>query len=259
MTDKPEKGDSANSGRPAATGRMPAGAPVAAGIGARDATGPADAIHAPDTLAGQDASHIPFRGMPMEIESFRHLAEFALDLRWAWNANDDWVWRRIDPVLWDLTHNPWAVLRAASRARIEHLCADAQFRGKLDELRRIRRERRDKPGWFQQAHGHGALRCVAYFSMEFMLGEALPIYSGGLGNVAGDQLKAASDMGVPVVGVGLLYQQGYFRQVIDRDGAQQAMYPYNDPGQLPIRPLRGPDGEYGGGGRMGVATVPSSG
>ena len=77
-----------------------------------------------------------------------------------------------------------------------------------------------------------------------MLSEALPIYSGGLGNVAGDQLKAASDLGVPVVGVGLLYQQGYFRQVIDKDGAQQALYPYNDPGQLPITPLRQPNGEW---------------
>ena len=77
-----------------------------------------------------------------------------------------------------------------------------------------------------------------------MLSEALPIYSGGLGNVAGDQLKAASDLGVPVVGVGLLYQQGYFRQVIDNDGAQQALFPYNDPGQLPITPLRQPNGEW---------------
>jgi starch phosphorylase len=80
--------------------------------------------------------------------------------------------------------------------------------------------------------------------MEFMLSEALPIYSGGLGNVAGDQLKAASDLGVPVVGVGLLYQQGYFRQVIDKNGDQQALYPYNDPGQLPIVPLRQPSGEW---------------
>ena len=77
-----------------------------------------------------------------------------------------------------------------------------------------------------------------------MLSEALPIYSGGLGNVAGDQLKAASDLGVPVVAVGLLYQQGYFRQVIDKDGAQQALFPYNDPGQLPITPLRQPNGEW---------------
>ena len=77
-----------------------------------------------------------------------------------------------------------------------------------------------------------------------MLSEALPIYSGGLGNVAGDQLKAAGDLGVPVIGVGLLYQQGYFRQVIDQDGAQQALYPYNDPGQLPIVPLRTANGEW---------------
>ena len=77
-----------------------------------------------------------------------------------------------------------------------------------------------------------------------MLSEALPIYSGGLGNVAGDQLKAASDLGVPVTGVSLLYSQGYFRQVIDANGGQQAMYPYNDPGQLPIVPLRGPNGDW---------------
>ena len=95
-----------------------------------------------------------------------------------------------------------------------------------------------------EEHPQAPLTCVAYFSMEFMLSEALPIYSGGLGNVAGDQLKAASDLGVPVVGVGLLYQQGYFRQVIDKDGAQQALYPYNDPGQLPIAPLRQPNGEW---------------
>src|SRR5207247_1489543 len=77
-----------------------------------------------------------------------------------------------------------------------------------------------------------------------MLSEALPIYSGGLGNVAGDQLKATSDLGVPVVGVGLLYQQGYFRQVIDKDGKQQALFPYNDPAQLPITPLRHGNGEW---------------
>ena len=88
------------------------------------------------------------------------------------------------------------------------------------------------------------MTAVAYFSMEFMLGEALPIYSGGLGNVAGDQLKSASDLGVPVIGVGLLYQEGYFRQAIAADGSQLALYPINDPGQLPIRPLRDASGEW---------------
>ena len=104
--------------------------------------------------------------------------------------------------------------------------------------------RQKSPAWFQRNHPKAPLTCAAYFSMEFMLSEALPIYSGGLGNVAGDQLKAASDLGVPVVGVGLLYQQGYFRQVIDKNGEQQALYPYNDPGQLPITPLRQPNGEW---------------
>jgi glucan phosphorylase len=80
--------------------------------------------------------------------------------------------------------------------------------------------------------------------MEFMLSEALPIYSGGLGNVAGDQFKGASDLGVPVTGVGLLWQQGYFRQLIDASGAQQAIYSYNDPGQLPITPVREPNNEW---------------
>jgi len=111
-------------------------------------------------------------------------------------------------------------------------------------LLEARRQAEQAPGWFQQTYPNAALKRVAYFSMEFMLSEALPIYSGGLGNVAGDQLKAAGDLGVPVVGVGLLYQQGYFRQVIDQDGLQQAVFPYNDPGQLPITPLRLPNGEW---------------
>jgi len=114
----------------------------------------------------------------------------------------------------------------------------------IDDLLCCKHQTAESPAWFQQKHPQSSLKCVAYFSMEYMLSEALPIYSGGLGNVAGDQLKAASDLGVPVVGVGLLYQQGYFRQVIDKDGAQQALYPYNDPGQLPVTPLRQPNGEW---------------
>ena len=102
----------------------------------------------------------------------------------------------------------------------------------------------EAPAWFQKSHSGSPLTCAAYFSMEFMLSEALPIYAGGLGNVAGDQLKTASDLGVPVVAVGLLYQQGYFCQVIDKDGSQQALYPYNDPGQLPITPVRQSNGEW---------------
>jgi glycogen phosphorylase len=191
-----------------------------------------------------EASRGLFRALPHDVEGFRVLAGLALDLRGSGNHASEQVWRTLDPVLWELTHNPWAVLRTASREHIERLLADPEFRGRVDELQRLRQEAHAKPAWFQQQHAHSALEAVAYFSMEFMLSEALPIYSGGLGNVAGDQLKAASDLGVPVFGVGLLYSQGYFRQVIDASGGQEAMYPYNDPGQLPVVPLRGPDGEW---------------
>jgi starch phosphorylase len=189
-------------------------------------------------------SHPIYNLLPTEIEGFDSLAELALDLRWSWNHATDAVWRQLDPDLWEMTQNPWVVLQTVSRDRIERVLADLGFRQQVDDLVQTRRQVLAEPAWFQQTYPHSPLSCVAYFSMEFMLSEALPIYSGGLGNVAGDQLKAASDLGVPVVGVGLLYQQGYFRQVIDKDGAQQALYPYNDPGQLPISPLRHPNGEW---------------
>jgi starch phosphorylase len=189
-------------------------------------------------------SHPIYGLLPTEIEGFDSLAELALNMRWSWNHATDEVWRQLDPKLWEITHNPWGVLQTVSRDQIERVLADPVFRKNVDDLVETRRQALAAPAWFQQNHSQGSLTCAAYFSMEFMLSEALPIYSGGLGNVAGDQLKAASDLGVPVVGVGLLYQQGYFRQVIDKNGEQQALYPYNDPGQLPITPLRQPNGEW---------------
>jgi starch phosphorylase len=185
-----------------------------------------------------------YSSLPVEVEGFESLAELALNLRWSWNDSADEVWRELDPVLWELTHNPWVVLQTVSRDRLKRTAADPAFRGKIDTLLKNMRQEEGSPAWFQEACGDAPLTCIAYFSMEFMLSEALPIYSGGLGNVAGDQLKAASDLGVPVVGVGLLYQQGYFRQVIDRYGVQQALYPFNDPDQLPITPVRQQNGEW---------------
>jgi starch phosphorylase len=182
--------------------------------------------------------------LPTDIDGFDALAELALDMRWSWNHGADKTWRQLDAGLWELTQNPWVVLQTVSRERLERLLADAVFRKNVEDLLQAKRHAEETHAWFQQSHPHAPLTCVAYFSMEFMLSEALPIYSGGLGNVAGDQLKAASDLGVPVVGVGLLYQQGYFRQAIDKDGAQQALYPYNDPGQLPITPVRKGNGEW---------------
>ena len=179
-----------------------------------------------------------------DVEGFDSLAELALDMRWTWNHSADEVWKQIDPVIWDLTHNPWVLLQTVSRDQLQRALGDPALRNRVDDLVRARRDTVESGAWFQKEHSNGPLTCIAYFSMEFMLSEALPIYSGGLGNVAGDQMKSASDLGVPVVGVGLLYQQGYFRQVIDQNGVQQALFPYNDPGQLPIMPVRKPNGEW---------------
>ncbi len=189
-------------------------------------------------------SHPLYNLLPTEIAGVDSLAELALDMRWSWNHATDELWRKLDPELWEVTHNPWVVLQTVARVRIENVLADPLFRKEVNGRLRETREAAKQPAWFQKAHADSPLTCAAYFSMEFMLSEALPIYSGGLGNVAGDQLKAASDLGVPVIGVGLLYQQGYFRQAIDKNGEQQELFPYNDPGQLPIAPLRQPNGEW---------------
>ena len=192
----------------------------------------------------QGVSHPIYSFLPSDVEGLESLVELALDMRWSWNHSADEVWKQLDPRLWDLTYNPWVILQTVSRDQLQRVLADPAFRQKVDDLVQAGHQAAESPAWFQDNYPQTPPTCVAYFSMEFMLSEALPIYSGGLGNVAGDQLKSASDLGVPVVGVGLLYQQGYFRQVIDRTGTQQALHPYNDPGQLPITPLREPNGEW---------------
>jgi len=192
-------------------------------------------------MSDEISSPPPSTALPHGLDA---LTELAMDLRWTWNHCSDVLWTRLDPALWDLTHHPSEVLQAVSRERLAAALADPDFCRELDRLVLANRQAESAPGWFQQTHPQSPLTSVAYFCMEFMLTEALPIYSGGLGNVAGDQLKAASDLGVPVVGVGLLYQHGYFRQVIDHDGAQQAIYPYNDPAQMPITAVRQPNGEW---------------
>jgi len=179
-----------------------------------------------------------------DLEGFESLTELALDLYCSWNHAADEIWQRLDPDMWKLTHNPWGILQTVSHERVETLLKDPVFHKKVDDLWKDKQDTAKKDAWFQYAHPRTTLKSVAYFSMEFMLHEALPIYAGGLGNVAGDQLKAASDLGVPVIGIGLLYQQGYFRQVIDKYGVQHAVYPYNDPGQLQVTPLRQANGEW---------------
>ncbi|MCC5937094.1 MAG: alpha-glucan family phosphorylase [Lunatimonas sp.] len=172
------------------------------------------------------------------------LRMLALDIRWSWNHVTDTLWRQIDPTLWRATKNPWMMLKRVSMDRLTYVFSQPQFLELLEDLSKERETMYQSPAWFQQTYPESPLKRVAYFSMEFMLDEGLPIYVGGLGNVAGDQLKAASELGVPVIGVGLFYQQGYFRQEIDRFGNQQVRQPYNEPGQVPVSPLRKSDGEW---------------
>jgi starch phosphorylase len=178
---------------------------------------------------------------PLGIEA---LNELALNLHWSWNHMADPLWEALDGYLWQTTQNPWVILQTVSKDKINTLLATPAFQTLLNSLLQHKRRFFSADAWFQKTHPTVSLSALAYFSMEFMLTEALPIYSGGLGNVAGDQMKAASDLGVPVVGVGLLWGQGYFRQDFDADGNQRALYPMNDPGQLPIQPLRRPNGEW---------------
>jgi glycogen phosphorylase len=177
-------------------------------------------------------------------EGFHPLAELAFDLRSAWNHRADALWEALGPDLWRETGNPWLVLQSASRERVRQLWSTPAFRRLADDLREERRREDAAPTWFLTQTAMADLKSVAFFSLEFALSEALPLYSGGLGNVAGDYLKTASDLGFPLVGVGLFYQQGYFRQTIDVDGAQREFFPFNDATQMPVVPVRNESGEW---------------
>lgn len=180
------------------------------------------------------------RDLPPELEPLR---EMALDLRLVGSRFAGSIWKRLDPEAWERTSNPFAILLSTSRTRLAEAAEDAELIARLQGW--LERRRRSADGtWFDTTHGASKLGTVAYFSMEFGLSEALPIYSGGLGILAGDHLNSASDLGVPLVGVGLLYQQGYFRQHLAEDGSQQEAYPYNDPGSLPVVRATRPDGSW---------------
>jgi starch phosphorylase len=169
------------------------------------------------------------------------LPALALDLHWAWNHAGDAVWRHLDETLWERTQNPWLLLQYVPAARLERLARDQDFLRRLEALDAARARYRATPAW--RPAGVPDLPRVAYFSMEFGLHEALPLYAGGLGILAGDYLKTASDLDVPVVGIGILWQQGYFRQVLDQAGQQTELYPFNEPASLPIQPVVTRDGD----------------
>ena len=175
--------------------------------------------------------------LPPLPESLSALRDLALDLRWTWSHETDLLWDHLDHHLWEQTRSPWTVLRYVSANRLKRLAADGGFLAELDRLAKLRLEYLENPGWFRNTHKPSELRGVAYFSMEFGLGTALPLYAGGLGVLAGDYLKTASDLDVPIIGIGLLYQEGYFRQMIDAGGNQLEVYPYNEPATMPIEPV----------------------
>jgi starch phosphorylase len=177
-------------------------------------------------MSNEIMSNPKYTTLPSEVADDDALAQLAMDVRFSWQGAADTLWERLNPELWKSTHNPWVVLQIVSGARLAQITSGQAFKEKLDRLTETRHAEAESPRWFHRACPNAPLSAIAYFSMEFMLSEALPIYSRGLGNVAGDQLKAASDLGVPVIGVGLLYDQGYFRQEIDRNGAQRALYPF---------------------------------
>lgn len=172
------------------------------------------------------------------------LTDLAIDLRWTTSILTRGLWKRLDPETWERTENPFLILTNVSQERLEAAAQDPDFLAQLQWCREKREEYFQRRGWFAENLPNCPLQSIAYFSMEFGLSESLPIYSGGLGMLAGDHLKSASDLGVPLVGVGLLYQQGYFRQVLAADGSQLEAFPYNDPSSLPIEPLCTKDGKW---------------
>ena len=177
--------------------------------------------------------------LPEELSA---LDELAANLRWSWHQPTLDLFRDIAPQTWDEQgKDPIGLLGEIAPTRLAELAADQGFveraNGLRDELRSYLRE----PRWYQSLEGPTP-GTIAYFSPEFGIAAALPQYSGGLGILAGDHLKSASDLGVPIVGVGLFYRAGYFRQSISRDGWQEESYPVLDPDGLPMRVLRNPDG-----------------
>src|SRR3977135_106974 len=175
--------------------------------------------------------------LPAELTALETLA---MNLRWAWDDQTRDLFRWVDPEQWDASiHDPVRLLGLVPRDRLESLARDPGVMRFLDDIEHAHTAPLSKPRWFQARESSTALRSVAYFSPEFGIAEALPQYSGGLGVLAGDHLKAASGLGLPVVGVGLFYRQGCVRQELNDDGWQQERYVTLDPHGMAVHPVEG--------------------
>jgi glycogen phosphorylase len=174
-----------------------------------------------------------FTVVPSLPKELLGLQRIAFNLWWSWEPDAIGLFKRLDPELWRLTrHNPLEVLGNLQQATLEGLMADEGFMSHLSQVEERLDDYLGSRTWYEHHGNPGA--AIAYFSMEFGLHESLPIYSGGLGILAGDHLKSASDLGLPLVGVGLLYRQGYFRQYLNPEGWQQEIYPENNFYNLPL-------------------------
>lgn len=179
-------------------------------------------------------------------ERLTALDQLSTNLRWSWDKPTQELFATIDPELWErCASDPVALLGAVNPARLDELAIDEAFLSRLDALTADLNDYLTRPLWYQRRQEQGAEMpaAIAYFSMEFGIAEVLPNYSGGLGILAGDHLKSASDLGVPLVAVGLYYRSGYFRQSLTADGWQNETYPSLDPQGLPLRLLTDATGE----------------
>ncbi|NDJ34936.1 MAG: glycosyltransferase family 1 protein [Chloroflexi bacterium] len=184
--------------------------------------------------------------VPHIPEALERLPELAYNIRWSWDHETIGLFQRMDPTLWDQTyHNPIKMLGQLSQENLNALAADDGFRAHYERVMENFDDyiKSAHKAWYPQQFGLETAPQVAYFSFEFGLTECIPNYSGGLGVLAGDHLKAASDLNVPLIGVGLLYQMGYFQQYLNVDGWQQESYPVNDFYTLPLTQVLNDDGK----------------
>ncbi|MEY4339954.1 MAG: glycogen phosphorylase, partial [Actinomycetota bacterium] len=188
------------------------------------------------TTVGWMRSVRQFNVVPAIPAALEALTGLAHNLRWTWDHDTQALFERLDPALWRRTgHDPLRLLASISAERWSALATDADVVAATAAAAERLRDAIEAPRWFQQ-RADSPLGLVAYFSPEFGLSETLPQYSGGLGVLAGDHLKAASDLGLPLVAVGLLYAEGYFRQRLNADGMQEERYPPLDPHGLALEP-----------------------
>ncbi|HYJ66598.1 MAG TPA: alpha-glucan family phosphorylase [Nocardioidaceae bacterium] len=176
-------------------------------------------------------------------ESLQPLGDLVMNLRWSWHLPTQDLFASIDAEAWAASgHDPALLLGGLSAERLERLGSNAAFVERLEAVHQDLEQYLVGPRWYQHGEREDTPHSIAYFSPEFGITEALPQYSGGLGILAGDHLKTASDLGVPIIGVGLFYRHGYFRQSLSREGWQTEHYPVNDPDGLPLTLLREDDG-----------------